>query len=460
MADNKRASPPLIALSSEALFRYLVVSAVQTQRLAGRTRAEAVKQVDGELFITPDGQSKPAKRRSIYRWLKELEASGLSALETERPGPRPDFISEALRPEFCDFLRAEKKLDRYASVPELIRRAKLRGVIGPDQEVDRTSVWRACRRMQLPLRRLPSKHEADQRPWDYPHRMQCLLADGKFFRAGVGRKKRVAIFFLDKASRYGLDVVVGTAESALLFLRGLFLVVQSFGFFDIIYLDGGPGFIALDTIAVVKNLGGFLIHGRHRYPEGHGAIERFNQTADQQCLRGLPGALEVDPECGALELRLRHYLREQYDLQPHEALGGLTPQARWDADSRPLRFPDDEQNLRERFMVSASRKVSQDNVIPFEGVDYEVPRGHAGTPIHFWRRVLTGELLFVHDGSLVTLHPVDRFQNALERRARPLAPPPEADEGTPTTAAQLAFARDFGPVVGPDGDYLPPKNKE
>jgi len=460
MADSKRASPPLFELSSDALFRYLVVSAVQAKRLGGCERAEAVKQIVDQIFPAADGEDRAAKRRSIYRWLTRVDQGGLDALETQRSGSTPGFISEALSPALCDFLRAEKALDRYASVPELIRRAELRGVIGPADKVDRTSVWRACKRMGLPLRRVPSKQEADQRPWDYPHRMQCLLADGKFFRAGIRRAKRVALFFLDKATRYGLDVVVGTAESALLFLRGLYLVVRSFGLFDIIYLDGGPGFIAQDTIAVIRNLGAYLIHGRKRYPEGHGAIERFNQTVGHQCLRGLPGAPDVDPECGALELRLRHYLKEQYDLQPHEALDGQTPQARWDADPRPLRFPDDEQDLRDRFMVRETRRVSQDNVIPFEGTDYEVPRGHAGTTIHFWRRVLSGELLLVHDGRLVALHPVDRFQNALERRARLSAPPPEADEGTPVTAAQLAFARDFGPVVGPDGDYLPPKKKE
>ena len=45
-------------------------------------------------------------------------------------------------------------------------------------------------------------------------RMLMVLADGKHFRAGTARLKRVALVFLDDASRYGLDVVVGEARLA------------------------------------------------------------------------------------------------------------------------------------------------------------------------------------------------------------------------------------------------------
>jgi hypothetical protein len=177
-------------------------------------------------------------------------------------------------------------------------------------------------------------------------------------------------------------------------------------------------------------------------------------------LRGLPGAADVDDECGALELRLQHYLHHQYNQQPHEALDNDTPQRRWDQDARDLRFPESDAALRDCFVVCETRRVSADNVVRYDGVEYEVPRGHATTEIEVWRRVLTGELLVPHDNRLVRLHPVDRAHNAVDRRARPGAPSPNDDEGTPTTAAQLAFQRDFAPVVGPDGGYLPPSPKE
>jgi hypothetical protein len=39
--------------------------------------------------------------------------------------------------------------------------------------------------------------------------MQMVLCDGKHFRAGAARLRRVALFFLDDATRMGLHVVVG-----------------------------------------------------------------------------------------------------------------------------------------------------------------------------------------------------------------------------------------------------------
>ena len=41
-------------------------------------------------------------------------------------------------------------------------------------------------------------------------------------------------------------------------------------------------------------------------------------------LRCMPGAADVDADCGALELRLSHFLDHRYKQQPHEALGGQT----------------------------------------------------------------------------------------------------------------------------------------
>ena len=54
-----------------------------------------------------------------------------------------------------------------------------------------------------------------------------MLADRKHSRAVAGRLRRVALFFLDDATRYGLlEALVRTAESSELFLRGLHEVVM------------------------------------------------------------------------------------------------------------------------------------------------------------------------------------------------------------------------------------------
>jgi putative transposase len=451
MADRRPPRTPLV-LTPEALFRYQIVSAVKARVLSGQRTDAAVREVAAQTHLTPAGEFTTVSVRSVYRWLAE-QGSDCDEPAGPEPVPPAPVISRALPASLLAFLEEEKAEDRYASVPELIRRAHQLGVIGPHQDVDRTTVYRACVRLGLPLRRVPAKQEADRRRYAYPHRMMCVLADGKHFRAGARRRKRVAVFFLDDASRFGLGVVVGTDETVELFLRGLHAVVRRFGFMDIVFLDRGPGFRADDTAAACRRLDLHLVLGTAAYPEGHGKIERFNQTAQAQILRGLIGAADVDDDCGALELRLSHFLDHCYNRQPHEALGGQTPLDRFEADTRALRFPTDDAELADRFVVTETRKVSADNVISFESTAYEVPRGHAGTEITVWRHLLSGALSVVHDDQLVTLAPVDLARNAVSRRAMPQAPAPDDDEGTPRTAAQIAFARDFAPVVGPDGGF-------
>jgi hypothetical protein len=220
-------------------------------------------------------------------------------------------------------------------------------------------------------------------------------------------------------------------------------------------MDRGAGFISNDTHHIVAKLPHvYLIHGKKGYPEGRGKIERFIRTALGAVLRSLDGAAEVDPDCAALTIRLRHYLKE-YNNLPHESLGKDTPNERWFADERSLRFPESVENLREHFFVTESRKVSNDHVISYEGVNYETPRGMAREWIEVRRQLLTGELYILHDGRLVRLHPVDLAANAITQRARIESDKEQfmAGDAIPKTAATLAFERDFAPLVGQDGGF-------
>jgi putative transposase len=439
-----------LSLSAEALFRHGVVSQVVGRVLGGELRDTVVRDVASRSH----GADKTRSPRTIYRWLLAFATGGVAALE---PAAREKTAtSEVLSERFVEFLRAEKRDDARASVPELIRRAREDGVLTADEHVDRVSVWRACQRMGLPQGQRSTKKERDSRRFAYPHRMMMMLCDGKYFRAGAGRVRRLALFYIDDATRYALAVVVGTdGESTELFLRGLYELLRRVGFVDVLFLDNGPGFISDDTHAVVAALGMHLVLGTAGYPEGHGKIEKFHQVAWTGVLRGLCRP-EIDPDPRALELRLRHFLFEQYNCRPHEALDGDSPQQRWDADTRELRLPASDAALREKFVVTETRKVSFDHVVSVDGTDYEVPRGHGGTRIAVRRHVLEGSLSILHQSRLVRLHPVDLAANAAARRGKPSADQDDEQAPAPRTAAMRAFDREYGPVVSRDGGFIAP----
>lgn len=445
----------IVTVSKLALDRHQVVSAVTARVLAGASLSAAIREVLGLVMRDHRGEAIRLSERTVYRWVRAFERDGLAGLE---PTPHsPAEASPALTPELLSFVRKHKQDDEDASVPDLIRQARLAGILGESERVSRVTLWRACRRLGLPLRRAHRRASADMRRFAFPNRMLCVLADGKYFRAGVTRAKRVALFLLDDATRKALGVAVGTSECTELFLRALHQVVLRFGLMKVLFLDHGPGFISDDTRTVVARLGVKLVWGAEGYPEGHGKIERFNQTAQARVLRSLPGRVEVDPAPEVLTLRLEHWSTTDYNHSPHEGLDGISPDARWGQDPRGLEYPPSREWLDSRFLVTFSRRVSNDNVISHESIAFEVPRGYAGSRITVTRHLLDHDrLTIVHHGREVTLKPVDLTANAYARRAAKVTEP---DPQTPVaSAAAVAFEEDLGPIVSADGDF--PKGED
>jgi transposase InsO family protein len=438
-------------ISEEALFRYSVVSQVLGLELAGQPATRAVDAVSSRLHYELNGRARRISERTLYRWLADYKEHGLGGLEAT---PRPRTSSSVVLPvDFLSFVVDQKEKDPDASVPELIRRAEMLGKIPDETSVVRQTVYRALLRLGVSTHRRKGCADRDSRPFAYPHRLNMVLADGKYFRAGAGRLKRVALFFLDDATRYGLHVVVGTSESTELFLRGLYELIRKYGIADLYYLDHGPGFIAHDTLRVIANLDRPLIHGEKKYPEGHGKIERFNQRAKAELLRHLSRP-DVDPECRALELRLQHYLSEVYNRAPHDALQRSTPFERFHADAKPLSFPDNDEHLQRLFLVSVSRRVTSHHTIPIGSKRYEVPRGYAGQRIALFRHVLKHQVLFMHDGRFIELAEADLVANARARRSpHRKESSREVTHPLPKSAAELAYERDFAPVTDADGGF-------
>lgn len=449
--------PRTLLSDVEVCFRYRLVTGALALELGGAPRGVAVRAVADATHLDERGEPRQVSAKTLRRWLEAYEKRGLPGL---RRAQRERRVGEkALPPRLVPFLKTERGRDRDASIPELLRRAELHEEIASARALDRSSVWRAMRHHGIETRPRKVPPDTDQRRFRYPSRMQMTLADFKHFRAGASRHKRAALYLLDDAHRFGLDVFVTTSEQPEAMLTQLHDVICTYGLMSLLYWDGGPAFKDLDVLAVCERLGVTPIRGTARYPEGHGAIERFNKSAKARLLRSLDGAPDVDPDCRALTLRLRHDLHEIYNHLPHESLDGDTPHRRFWADPRPLRPAKSAEWLRERFTLTLSRRVTNDHVVSVDGIHYEVPRGHSGEWVELQRRLLerTEErdaLYLPHQERLVRLSPVDLAANARGPRApRPKDDPEDVSPVPAKSASQLAFERDLPRMVGPDGGY-------
>jgi len=428
-----------------ALMRYDAAKYVEMLVQMGKTKSGAAEIASKKPLSDHKGGEKRHSFSSLIRWYDLYKAGGIDAL-FDRPHPSRGLTMD---PGLLKFLIDEKHKDPEASIPEVIARARENDIVGKNERIDRTTVYRAARRLNLPLLRRIRSEATNMRPFAFEHRMMMILCDGKVFRAGPHGLKRIALFFIDDATRYILDVFVGTSETTIFFLSSLLSIISNFGVMSRLFLDRGPGFRSGDTKKVVANMDIHLILSTADYPEGRAKIERFNGTVTQDVLRGL-NKPEIDASCESLEIRLRHYCRERYNVRPHSGINNQHPEDTFSNDSRPLSFPYDEDELRRLFYVTTTPKVRRDNVLSCGGTIYEVPLGYTGRRVTTYRDVLSGKVYILHNGEFIELHPPDLAANARERRQK-LSQTHTVEPVT--TAAELHFNREYDPIVEPDGGF-------
>ncbi len=225
----------------KALERFTAVSTVINHINGGMSLRQAIAKVTKGQLFTFDDRPLSSSTRTLYRWYKRYEQKKLAGLmRKERPCRQGSL---ALSPRFISFLIKEKHDDPNASIPDIIRRAEVDGIV-KNGTLSRVTVWRAARRLNLPIFADKMSSHDDVRRFEHRCRLRMVLCDGKHFRAGATRMKRLVFFFLDDATRKVLGAVVGLSEDKALFLRGLMRVIRDVGLIDGLYLDRGPAFIA------------------------------------------------------------------------------------------------------------------------------------------------------------------------------------------------------------------------
>ena len=446
-------------MSSRAMLRYQVVSQVEKNRLGGDKKSLAIAKAALCAFYDPVNNDRlQFNERTIYRLMAAYKKGSIASLETKKR--RRDPKASIYSPQFVSFLCSEKLLDPAASTPELIKRARLLGIIGVQEKVNRTTVYRLCDRLNLPIAKRISVRTNDMRRFAYPIPMTMVLVDGKHFKVGPASVKRMVFTFLDDTSRTALACVVGSAENSALLLRGLDIMLRKFGKPEIMFLDRGPGFISTDTARCLASLGIKLVLGTKAYPEGHGKIERYHRTLIKDLLRSFDKNPEIDPGYKALEHRISHYLNEDYNLAPHggEGLDGMSPTDKFFSKNQPLRMIDDLEAYEKCFVLSHVRRVSADNIVSFKKLSLEMPSGYALRKVTIFHNTLSRRVYVIHEGRLVQILPVDLAANAVARRSAPERHTPSA--AFPTTAANINYLQSYAGLTDAEGNAVAPSDDE
>jgi putative transposase len=449
-----------VHVSEISLARYSAVSQVLAKVAGGASvRAAIGETLQKGYVVLPGDRRIRVSPRTLFRWVSIFNSKGFGALAPVNRKSASESV--ALQKPFLDFLKSQKIADKEATIPDIIRSAVLHGIV-KDGEVSRTTAWRAALRANLPLMGIQKKSASTKRRFEYKHRMQMVLCDGKQFRTGAKRRKRVVFSFIDDSTRKILGVVVCRAENKRTFLRGLYKVILRHGKMQCLYLDNGCGFISKDGYLICARLGIHIINGTERYPEGHGKIERYNRTQFGDLLRTFAGDTSVDSSFESLELRIQHYAFNEYNERFHESLK-KSPNEKWKADSLPLNIVADKNALAREFVVTKKHKVSSANTISSGGELLEMPFGYAGQQVDIMYDLLHKEARFLHEGKAILLKSPNLVANSKEKRsgrnmkrlsARERRKRFENSTGPIMTAARLSFEKDYLAIVSRNGDFF------
>ena len=431
-----------------ALIRFLAVSAVLSKLEAGIGFSSVLREVTKSPPQAADGRKIRFSERTLRRWVADYKRDGFDGLlPVDR---RIGNASRVLKNDFISYICQEKEMDKEASIPQLMRRAKEDSVdIGTSSRV---TVWRAAKRLNLPIFSAKAPENTNMRRFSYKYPMQMVMTDGVHFRAGPTRAKRVAMILLDDATRFALAGVVGYSETTELFMRLIWAGFNRHGLFSNIFADNGSGFASGDAALVFARMGIPLIHGTVDYPEGRGKIERFHRTIRADLLRGFDGFGDASIE--HLQLQLNHHLEHVYNISPHSALDEETPRQRFlDLSPKNVKVVD-YKRLREHFFVSFKRKVSRTNDIKMGNEMLEVPQGYAGRTVTIIKDILSQQYFIDHEQKRIQLFAVDYTHNAITARERIKMEAPEENESGPVdTASNKNFRKTYRPIVLPSGDF-------
>lgn len=416
-----------------AIFRHTVIGRLLVREFThGELRAE-LEALSRERFRPPEADSTRCYAAStLERWYYSCKKCGVEALV---PKPRADKghgrkLTAEMRELLCD-IRAE---NRSASVPTILSTLQAEGLLPTDPEDEHAASPQTVRKLLAArgLRRVSAKVAAHDEPQEGPKMRLKWQASrpGALWHGDVchfsivigGVKKPVRIHgHLDDASRYvpALEAFWTEREDDMLTLLADALRVH--GPPDALYLDNGATYIGEALITVCHRLGILLLHPKPYDPQARGKMERFWRTLREQLLVFCSGEMTLEE----LNRRLRAFL-DQYHQTPHAGLLGRTPASVYRAHERTDDL--DEQKLHKAFMVSETRRVSQDNLVHIDGIAWELDQGFlAGKRVTIVRSLLTPTTppAVELEGKLLPLHPVDPIHNAKRQRPALRAPEPK-----------------------------------
>lgn len=324
--------------------------------------------------------------RTISRYLSAYLSEGFTGLkpkvsyhqkESRLPADFPELLEEAI------VLRRECP---SRSINDIIRILELEERVAPGV-LSRSTLQRHMQAKGYGTRqiKLYTKQGVAARRFQKQHRGDLYQGDikyGPYLPIGKNGEPRQVYLsvFIDDATRYIVAAKFYDNQKVDIIEDTLRMAVMRYGKPTAIYVDNGKQYRSEWLAKACSKLDIRLLHAKPYHPEGKGKVEAFNRRVDS-FLSEI--ALEKPQTLEELNRLLDLWITEHYHKSIHHALNGISPEAAFRTDSRPLAFiPAD--ICAEAFLHTQEREVDKTGCISFRGMKYEIGMKLAGRNVEVY----------------------------------------------------------------------------
>jgi len=355
-----------------AEFRFGVIAdLIGHRKLSWGERGRLLEEKASQDWEIPFSSRTSVSSAAILDWIRRYERSGrrLSSLYPLERSDKGAFRS--LDPETVATLVNLKTELRRASVPAILRTAKVRKLLPADFKVTSATLYRLFREHGLmdketvveDRRRFEAELANEIWQSDSLHGPR-VTADGK-------ERKTYLFAFIDDCSRLIPHAEFYLSERVDSYCDALRKALLKRGLPRKLYVDNGPNFRSHHLSHITASLGIALVHSRPYKPEGRGKIERWFKTLRSQLLSTLRDGLSLE----ALNQALWEWVEKDYHQREHSSTKE-PPLARYLKHIHLIR--EAPKDMEDYFRRCTTRCVHKDRTVSLDGRLFEAPTGLIG----------------------------------------------------------------------------------
>lgn len=382
-----------------ALFRYGIIAPAVSgnydvySSLKGFFRDAAKRS-----YVNPRGEDTKVAASTIERWFYSYKEGGFDALIPQRRVDTGMFRKMDVElTEQIAYLKTE-----YPRLPATLIHQKLidNGTLVKG-EVSLSTITRFINKLKAEQK---FTNNTDMRRYEREHINEVWCGDssvGPYLTVDGKKKRTYVIALIDDASRMIIGIDIFFNDNFINLMSVLKTAVTRFGRPKMLNFDNGASYRNKQMELLAARIGTVIHYNQPYTPTGKAKIERWFRTMKDHWMAGL--YMKDFSSLEELRESLMNYVNS-YNKSVHSSLNGMTPQDRFFLESILIKRISDE-DIHRGFLLEYERRVSSDNVIVIDDIEYEVPYRYAKQRIKL-RYSPDFETVYVVDAFTGELEPV------------------------------------------------------